>query len=104
LQPEPETSSYLFDNWFDPIERGIRERVRGFIEQLICAELDEALARPRYGRRERKPDGADSAIGVAGHRHGSRQRSLTGTFGRVAITIPRARLDAGDGTTTEWKS
>ena len=23
----------LFDNWFDPIEDGVRERVRGFIEK-----------------------------------------------------------------------
>jgi hypothetical protein len=26
---------HLFDNWFDPIESGVRERVRGFIEDLI---------------------------------------------------------------------
>jgi len=28
----------------------VRERVRGFIEELIEAELEEALSRPRYGR------------------------------------------------------
>jgi putative transposase len=37
-------------DWFDPIEKGVRERVRGFIEELIEAELEEALSRPRYGR------------------------------------------------------
>jgi len=39
-----------------------------------------------------------------GHRHGSRERSLTGTFGKTAITVPRARLEQPDGTTTEWRS
>src|SRR2546423_3891992 len=91
LQPETETGAQLFDNWFDPIESGIRERVRGFIEDLICAELDAALARPRYGRREKNAETVGEA-GVAGHRHGSRRRSLTGTFGKVEITVPRARL------------
>ena len=42
---------HLFDNWFDPIETGLRARVREFIEALIRGELDAALARPRYGRR-----------------------------------------------------
>ena len=45
-----DTAAHLFDNWFDPIENGLRERVREFIEALICGELDAALARPRYGR------------------------------------------------------
>ena len=31
------------DGWFDPIEVAIRDRVRGFIETLVEAELDEAL-------------------------------------------------------------
>jgi len=43
----------LFDNWFDPIEDGVRERVRGFIETMLEEELDCALSRPRYGRRRR---------------------------------------------------
>jgi len=88
LQPETETASYLFDNWFDPIESGVRERVRGFIDELIRQELDDALARPRYGRQP-KDAGGESAARVVGHRHGSRTRSLTGTFGKVDITVPR---------------
>ena len=104
LQLQTETASHLFDNWFDPIESGIRERVRGFIEEMIRAELDEVLARPRYGRREKSAEGAESAAGAAGHRHGSRTRSLMGTFGKVEITLPRARLAAADGKTAEWRS
>ena len=42
----------LFDNWFDPIEDGVRTRVRGFIETMLEEELDVALSRPRYGRRK----------------------------------------------------
>jgi transposase-like protein len=104
LQPGSETSAQLFDNWFDPIESGIRDQVRGFIEGLIREELDVVLARPRYGRRAKSPDGSEGEAGVVGHRHGSRTRSLTGTFGKVEITVPRARLQDADGKTTEWKS
>src|SRR5215211_3254820 len=42
--------------------------------------------------------------GVTGHRHGHRSRSLLGTFGRMQIEVPRARLNTADGKTTEWKS
>jgi transposase-like protein len=101
--PKAETAVQLFDDWFDPIETGVRERVHEFIEELIRGELDAALARPRYGRAK-TIGGFDSAAGVAGHRHGSRTRSLMGTFGKLDITVPRARLEAPDGKTTEWRS
>ena len=103
-QPANETPSDfpgLFDNWADPIENAIRERVRGFIEELIYGELDALLARPRYGRR---PPDDDSGASVTGYRHGSRTRSLMGTFGNTEITVPRARLQAADRGTTEWHS
>jgi hypothetical protein len=41
---------------------------------------------------------------AAGHRHGRRTRSLTGTFGRTEIAIPCARIFGADGKTAEWKS
>jgi transposase-like protein len=103
-QPEPETAVHLFDNWIDPIETEIRGRIRGFIEELIRSELDTALARPRYRRPAKSVEGADSAAGVVGHRHGSRSRTLMGTFGEVEINVPRARLRASDGKTSEWRS
>jgi putative transposase len=93
----------LFDNWFDPIETELRTKVRGFIETMIEGELEAALARPRYGRRS-GPSMEDDAAAVAGHRHGRRIRSLTGTFGRTEIAVPRARIFGEDGETTEWKS
>jgi len=103
-QPAAETAVHLFDNWFDPIETGVRERVREFIEELIQGELDAVLARPRYGRRAKGVDDAEACAGAVGHRHGSRMRGLTGTFGKTEITVPRARLAAPDGKTIEWKS
>jgi transposase-like protein len=103
LQPPADNSSCLFDNWFDPIEAGLRERVRELIEEMIRGELDAVLSRPRYGRRTRSVAGEEIA-GVAGHRHGSRTRTLTGTFGKTEIAVPRARLATAEGKTTEWKS
>ena len=100
-----EISSHLFDDWFDPIESGIRDRVRGLIEEMIRGELDAALSRPRYGRRAgHAEDSGVAAAVVSGHRHGSRVRTLTGTFGKTEIAVPRARLNTSDGKTTEWKS
>jgi putative transposase len=94
----------LFDSWFDPIEHAVRDWVRSFIEELIESELATALARPRYGRRAPDDGTAANSGGVVGHRHGSRTRTLTGTFGRTEIDVPRARLQTPDGKTAEWKS
>ena len=102
-QSEIETSGQLFDNQFDPIEAVLRDRVREFLQAMLEAELDEMLARARYARRT-KPPSDDLAPAITGHRHGHRSRSLLGTFGKVEIAVPRARLDSADGGTTEWKS
>jgi putative transposase len=105
LPSEAERVGHLLDDWFDPIEAGLRNRVREFIQGMIEAELEAALSRPRYARRPKGAcENADGASGVTGHRHGHRSRSLLGTFGRVEIAVPRARLDAAEGKTTEWKS
>src|ERR1700726_2871846 len=102
LQPAADMAGDLFDNWFDPLEAEVRARAREFIEELLRGELDAALARPRYGRSQMA--GSEGRAGVAGHRHGSRPRSLTGTFGPIEIAVPRARLTTSEGGTTEWKS
>jgi len=83
------------DAWFDPIEVGIRERVRGFIEELIGQELDAALGRGRYERDAEMPKG---------YRNGTRERQLLGSFGPVKISVPRARMTAEGGSTQEWRS
>src|SRR5947208_6519878 len=71
---------------------------------LFEAELDEVLARSRYCRRAKPPRDSEAAPAVTGHRNGHRSRSLLGTFGKVEIAVPRARLNTPDGKTTEWKS
>ena len=102
MQPASKKAVDLFDNWFDPIEIEVRARAREFIEELIRGELDDAMARPRYQRSKKGADEGRAA--VTGHRHGSRTRSLTGTFGAVEIEVPRARLNTPEGGTKEWKS
>ena len=90
------TATELFagEAWFDPIEAGLRDRVRGFIEEMVEQELAAALGRERYARD----------AGSKGYRNGTRERQLTGSFGAVAISVPRARLSAEDGGTREWRS
>jgi putative transposase len=79
--------------WFDPIEAGIRGRIRGFIEAMLEEELAVALGGGRYERGHGK-----------GHRHGKRSRHLLGSFGPTTISVPRARLSKPDGTSQEWRS
>src|SRR5947209_10878294 len=94
--PQPEI--FTGDDWADPLETEIRGRIRGFIEAVAEQELQNLLSRGHYARR---PAGA-AATGVAGHRHGHRNRTLRGTFGEVTVELPRARLVNPDGTTREW--
>src|SRR5262249_15469850 len=68
--------------------------IPGVIEEMLEAELDGALQRCRYDRRGT----------TRGHRHGHRERQLVGTFGPVTLSVPRARLVAADGTTSEWRN
>ena len=53
----------LGEDWFDPLEAGVRQRIRSFIEAMLESELDAALNR---GRDER-------AGPPQGHRHGHRE-------------------------------
>ena len=101
---EAESSTHLFDDWFDPIEAAVRERVRDFIQGMIEGELEATLLRPRYGRLPKTAATEADTPAAVGHRHGQRSRTLLGTFGRVEIAMPRARLSTPDGKTTEWQS
>jgi len=89
------TTLFAGDAWFDPIEAGIRDRVRGFIEELLEQELTAALGRTRHERAEGEP---------AGYRNGARKRQLLGSFGPVELSVPRARMAAEGGGTQEWRS
>ena len=94
IQPPAEEALFSGEAWFDPIEVGLRGRIRGLIEELVEQELEAALGRGRYER----------VGGAVGHRHGHRRRRLTGSFGPVELAVPRARLRTEDGGTREWRS
>ena len=100
-----EGTLFLGDDWFDPLETGVRSRIRGFIEELLEAEVAAALGRDRYERPRLAETGVGGhAVIGAGHRHGHRERQLMGTFGPVTVRVPRARLETSDGKTVEWKN
>ena len=82
------------EDWFDPLEMAVRGRIRGFIEEMLEAELHAALQRGRYDRQGT----------TRGHRHGHRARQLVGTFGPVTLSVPRGRLAGADGRTSEWRN
>ena len=105
----------LEEGWSTPLEAGVRGTIRGFIEALLEEELEAALGRGRYARlRTAAEEPAATAAGLgngeaaagsvpsAGHRHGRRERQVMGSFGTIEVAVPRARLDAADGRTTEW--
>src|SRR3954453_4863477 len=102
-----ETKGFLSEDWFDPLEAGVRTRIRSFIEELLGAELGGALGRKRYERGrtpETEPSAEAARSPVSGHRHGHRERSLIGTFGAVTVCVPRARLATPGGGTKEWRN
>jgi len=81
--------------WFDPIEAGIRDRVRGFIQELLEQELTAALGRGKSERAAGEPKG---------YRNGTRGRQLLGSFGPVEVEVPRARMAVAGGGIQEWRS
>src|SRR5262245_47396050 len=78
------------EGWRDSIEALVRGRIRGLIEEILEAELSDALGRARYTRWKTAPAlavdiwqglgdaGAVRAGRVAGHRHGRREREIDG--------------------------
>lgn len=101
------------EGWRDGLEAGVRKRIRGFIEELLDEELTAALGRARYARaRDERllvrsvtsESDAREVLPAAGHRNGHRDRQLMGTFGAMTVSVPRARVEAADGKTSEWHS
>ena len=82
-------------DWSDPIEEGVRGRVRAFIEAILEEGPEAALGR---GRCERADEGP------RGWRHGRRDRQVIGTSGAGTVSVPRARLAREDGGTAGWRS
>ena len=75
-----EQALFAGEAWFDPIEAGIRGRIRGLIEELVEQEL-----RRRWGAR-----GTSGRRGGERHRNGTRERRQLGSFGPVqsACRVP----------------
>src|SRR5258706_9792206 len=91
-----DSSLLLGEGWRDRIEAGGRERIRGFIEEMLEAELAQALGRERYVRLKTAPgapvEAAErlgdegAAVGATtapatGPRPGRRRARLVGTLG-----------------------
>ncbi len=77
------------------LEAAIRLRAREWIDAIVEEELEAALGAAPSVR-----------IGAArqGYRHGTRERTLTTSVGPTTFAMPRARVTATDGRTTEWRS
>ena len=71
----------------------LRARIRETIELVLDEELEAALGAARSERTGSR----------AGYRNGTITRSLLTEHGPQRLTIPRGRLFAEDGTTTEWR-
>src|SRR5262249_15158937 len=96
------------EGWRDSIEALVRDRIRSLIEEILEEELREALGREPYARRTIEPGAAVDisqglgekarapAAPVQGYRNGRREREVMGTFGKVTIAVPRARLEPKD--------
>src|SRR3569832_638742 len=95
MQAARTASLFAGEAWLDPIEAGIRERIRGFIEALFEEELTMALGRGRCERSVGAP---------MGYRNGTRERHRLGSFGPVQVSVPRARMADTEGGTREWRS
>ena len=93
----------LFDNWFDPIEDGgSRASARLHRDDAGGGAGRHSVAPPLWATEGGRK--IDDAAPIVGCRHGHRKRTLTGTFGKTEIAVPRARLKGEDGKTSEWKS
>ena len=88
------TDFLLRSEWLDPLERRYAAGARQFLQELTEQEVTEALGRLRHGRAE----------GAKGYRHGHRPRTVIGSFGRVELSMPRARVRGEDGRSHEFRS
>jgi transposase-like protein len=75
------------NDWADPLEHAFRVGVRSYLQELLEQEVTAALGRLRYGREAT----------AKGSRNGYRERTLIGTFGRVELDVPRARIAQAEG-------
>lgn len=78
----------------DPVATLIREAIREVLETAVAEEVSAALGRAAWERvSERR-----------GYRHGTGVRTVVTGEGPVTLRVPRARLNAPDGTTREFQN
>ena len=76
LRQELASSNELAGDW-------IRRAARVMAEQMLSAEVDEALGRGSYQRRD--------ADGQVGYRNGYKSRAIRTAEGKVAVDVPQVR-------------
>jgi len=72
-----DTGLFAGETWFDPIEAGIRERVRGFIQELLEQELTASVGRGKSERAIGEPKGYRNGRGSESAIFGSHGRTKT---------------------------
>ncbi len=75
-------------------QRELRGRIRQAIQVVLGEELDEALGCERHERNASR----------RGYRNGTQRREITTGSGLQSLDVPRGRLWAEDGTTSEFQS
>ena len=76
------------------IEAQFRRHIREALEISLTEEITAALGSDRHVRTDER----------RGYRHGTTDRTVTTPDGTRTVTVPRGRLVADDGTTTEFHS
>ena len=90
LRQELASSNELAGDW-------VRRAARVMAEQMLSAEVDEALGRGSYQRR--RDD--DSPVG---YRNGYKNRSIKTAEGKIAVDVPQVRDFSVDGRDEPYRS
>jgi transposase-like protein len=76
------------------LRAAVHQKVVEVVEALLIEELSGVLGTDRYERCDER----------RGYRHGSEERRVTTEYGPMEMSVPRGRVRAPDGTTTEYQS
>lgn len=91
---ETSTSPATILQFRQDIEAQFRRHIREALDVALAEELAAALASERHERTERR----------CGYRNGRVERTITTPDGMRTVAVPRGRVTAKDGATTEFHS
>lgn len=94
LREELASSSELAGDW-------IRRAARVMAEQMLSAEVDEALGRGSYQRRD---DDGQEGKPFLGYRNGYKSRSIRSAEGKIAVDVPQVRGRDEPYRSTIWQA